>query len=271
MEIPSNWIIETEKIIDIQNTWLRHENSYTIYGKQEISEFLKRNKHCIFLISTEDIEKIAFFVYSVIYKFYRRNYDLLRKGYEIKKHYWFILEEAQNSLDRFVLSKRLFNRYRKLFSEARNLNLHWILITQRLQDLSTYFRARTSLAIGKIGLDDFDLKLKRLLKPIPQARQKILNLPRGTFFFTAINDFVEFPKFNPSKPKEFKPTKPQKKPKKSTIWKILNYFGISREESEEEAPEIGEAPEIEPFADSDHPESESEIEIDESEEYPDEW
>jgi len=49
------------------------------------------------------------------------------------------------------------------------------------------------------------------LKPILKARQKILNLPKGVFFFTCLNDFVKFPKFNASKPEEFKPTMPKQK------------------------------------------------------------
>jgi hypothetical protein len=170
MEIPSNWIVESDKVINIENAWIQHERSFTVLHGDLISQFLKENKHCIFLISNEDIEKIAFFEYSIIYRYYRRQYDLLRKGYNLDRHYYFILEEAQNSLDSKILSSKLFRRYRKLFSEARNMNLHWILISQRMQDLSTYFRARCSLAIGKIGLDDYDLKLRRLLKPIDDGK-----------------------------------------------------------------------------------------------------
>ena len=231
MEIPSNWIVETDKVIDIENAWIRHERSFTVLHGDLISQFLKENKHCIFLISNEDIEKIAFFEYSIIYKFYRRQYDLLRKGYDLNRQYYFILEEAQNSLDSKILSSRLFRRYRKLFSEARNMNLHWILISQRMQDLSTYFRARCSLAIGKIGLDDWDLKLKRLLKPIDNGKQ-ILKLDRGSFFFSSINDIVQFPKFQPKKPREFfytiKP-KPQKKGLIQRIKDVLNKPLISNE------------------------------------------
>jgi hypothetical protein len=210
-------------VIDIENAWIRHERSFTVLHGDLIKQFLWENKHCIFLISNEDIEKITFFEYSIIYKFYRRQYDLLRKGYNLDRHYYFILE-AQNSLDSKILSSRLFRRYRKLFSEARNMNLHWILISQRMQDLSTYFRARCSLAIGKIGLDDYDLKLRRLLKPIDNGKQ-ILGLERGSFFFSSINDIVKFPKFQPRKPNEFfytiKP-KPQKKTIVQRIKDVLN-------------------------------------------------
>jgi hypothetical protein len=211
LEIPKSWIVETDKTIDLQDTWIKHEQAFTVLNGNIINEFLHENKNCTFLINNDDIEAIAFFIYSVIYKFYRLRYDLLRKGYPIKEKVYFVLEEAQNSLSNQVLSSKLFRKYRKLFSEMRNMGLYAVLITQRLQDISTYFRCRTSLAIGKIALDDWDLKVKRLLSPI-QDKDRILAMPKGSFYFTAINDIIAFPIYNPSKPTEFKqPTQQVKK------------------------------------------------------------
>jgi len=227
IEIKPNWIIESEKIIDVENALVRHERSYTIRHGDLINQFLKQNKHHIFLISNQDIEKIAFFEYNIIYKYYRRAYDLLRKGYKLNNHVYFVLEESQNSLAKSVLSSKLFRRYRKLFSEMRNMNLHMVLLSQRIQDLSTYFRSRCSLGIGKISLDDYDLKVKRLLSPLgKKTRNQVLDLPRGSFYFTSIHETVAFPKWNPQKPNEFKPiiqkqqeAKPQ--PKQSLVQRII--------------------------------------------------
>jgi len=228
MEIPQNWIIQTDKTIDLENTWIRHEKNYSLLNEDRISLFLRENKHCIFLVNSDDIEAIAFFCYSIVYKFYRRKYDMLRKGYPIQEHVYFVLEEAQNSLDRFVLTKGLFNRYRKLFSEARNMGLHWILITQRLQDLSTYFRCRTSLALGKISLDDYDLKIGRMLKPLGIGKG-ILDLSIGNFYFSCINDMVQFPKFETGKAKEWfpkRPDRPQQQKKEQTVFRqVLSGIG----------------------------------------------
>lgn len=221
MEIPQDWITQTDKTIDLENTWIRHEKNYSLKNEDLVNQFLNKNRHCIFLVNSDDIEAIAFFCYSIVYKFYRRKYDMLRKGYPIKENVYFILEEAQNSLDRFVLTKGLFNRYRKLFSEARNMGLHWILITQRLQDLSTYFRCRTSLAIGKISLDDWDLKLGRMLKPL-QIGKSILEMPIGCFFFTCINEAVQFPDWKKAKAKEWKMQETQKpEQKKGSVLKSV--------------------------------------------------
>lgn len=221
MEIPQNWIIQTDKTIDLENTWIRHEKNYSLLNEDLITRFLRENKHCIFLVNSDDIEAIAFFCYSIVYKFYRRKYDMLRKGYPITEQVYFVLEEAQNSLDRFVLTKGLFNRYRKLFSEARNMGLHWILITQRLQDLSTYFRCRTSLALGKISLDDYDLKIGRMLKPLGIGKG-ILEMPIGCFYFSCINDTVQFPKFQIGKATEWTQKKPEVvKKKKDSVLKDM--------------------------------------------------
>jgi hypothetical protein len=223
LEIPKSWIVETEKAIDLQNTWIRHETAFSVLHGDIISQFLKENKHATFLLNNDDIEAIAFFIYSVIYKYYRLRYDMLRKGYPINERIYFILEEAQNSLSAQVLSSKLFRRYRKLFSEMRNMGLYAILITQRIQDISTYFRCRSSLGIGKVALDDWDLKIKRLLSPI-KDKERILDMPKGSFYFTAINDIIAFPMFKPSKPIEYKPKieqKPIEQPqKKSIIQKI---------------------------------------------------
>lgn len=220
LEIPQSWIIETSKAVNLDKTWIQHENAFSVLHGDFITDFLRQNKNVTFLIEHEDIEAIAFFEYSVIYHFYRLKYDLLRKGYSINEDVYFVIEEAQNSLDSHILSSKLFRRYRKLFSEMRNMKLHAFLITQRLQDLSTYFRCRTSLGIGKVQLDDFDLKLKRMLTPIGKAKD-VLTLEKGSFYFTAIDDIIHFPKWTPQKPKRWTPRKPEPK-KESLVAKAYN-------------------------------------------------
>ena len=108
----------------------------------------------------------------------------------------------------------------------RNMELYAILISQRCQDVNTYFRCRVSQAIGKIALDDWDLKIKKLLSPISN-KERILAMPKGCFYFTAINDLIQFPLFQPSKPEEWKP-KPIEQPKAQPKNK-KSLFDIMRE------------------------------------------
>lgn len=262
LEVPKNWIVETDKTIDLQDAWIRHESAFTVLHGDIISDFLHENKNCTFLINNDDIEAIAFFIYSVIYKFYRLRYDMLRKDYPIKEKVYFVLEEAQNSLSNQVLSSKLFRKYRKLFSEMRNMGLYAILITQRLQDISTYFRCRTSLAIGKIALDDWDLKVKRLLTPI-QDKDRILKMPKGNFYFTSINDIIAFPIYQPSKPTEFKQSTTEQPKKTLSFWQALRIamFGdpqrFKREHSEYSYPET----QTQPETDQTDKEDESELDM----------
>jgi hypothetical protein len=224
LEIPQDWIIETSQTVNLDKTWIQHENAFSVLHGDTITEFLKDNKDATFLISHEDIEAIAFFEYSVIYRFYRHRYDLMRKGYSLKEDVYFIIEEAQNSLDGHILSSKLFRRYRKLFSEMRNMRLHAILISQRLQDLSTYFRCRTSLGIGKVNLDDFDLKLRRMLRPIGKDRE-VLDMPKGSFYFTAINDIIAFPEWKAQQSQQWTPqAKPKEQKSENRLLKLAKNF-----------------------------------------------
>ncbi len=100
----------------------------------------------------------ALFVYSIVQFFYRRNYLRAYKGYARKERIVFIVEEAQNVFDSGVVSKKLFNRLRKMFSVARNLDLHFILAAQRLRDLNTKIRGRARLFLGCVSLDVYELK-----------------------------------------------------------------------------------------------------------------
>ena len=225
LEIPESWITETKKTANIQNALITHETAYTVLHGDQIKEFLKSSKVCIFLINSDDLDRIAFFVYSVIYKIYRQRYDMLRKGYPIGTKTYFVISEAQNCLSSFngTNNAKLFSKLRKCFSEFRNMELYAILDTQKYTDIATFYRNRCSLGIGKVNLAEFDLKVKKLLTPLKDDKEKVLELPKGTFYFSAINDFISFPKYTPQKPIEFKPTVKPTETKKEA--KSLGIFG----------------------------------------------
>jgi hypothetical protein len=232
IEIPENWIVETKKTVNIQNALLTHETAYTVLNGDQIKDFLKSSDVCIFLINSDDLDRIAFFTYSIIYKIYRQRYDMLRKGYQINGKTYFIISEAQNCLSSYngTNNAKLFSKLRKCFSEFRNMNLYAILDTQKFTDVSTFYRNRCSLAIGRVNLAEFDLKVKKLLTI--KDKEKVLSLPKGTFYFSAIDDFIQFPKYTPQKPEEYKPqiqktSTPEPHKKKLSLFdKIL--FGLCK-------------------------------------------
>lgn len=207
---------ETNHEIDIGDYFLKHSSDYALMKGTEIKQFLKHNRHGLFLIEVMDITRIAFAMYSIVNHFYRKQYLRLKKGYStINEKIIFVLEESQNICDSSVLSKKLFNRFRKMFSEARNLNLHFILASQRLQDLNTKIRGRTRLLIGNVNVDDYELKIRRILKHSPYQKD-VLKLPKGMFIYPALNKLITFPRFKQSsKPFQYKPKKVKETMKKS--------------------------------------------------------
>jgi len=232
MRIKDRDVTETKHTVDIESYFLRHERDYSVLRGQEIKEALAKNKDIIFTLEIRDIERIAFFVYSVVNHFYRKAYLRLYKGYKTKERVIFIVEESQNIFDSSTISKKLFNRMRKIFSEARNLDLHFVMCSQRLQDLNTKIRGRTRLMLGNVSLDDYELKVRRLLRN-SKYKTEILNFERGTFLYTANDSVIKFPKFATTekpfeiKPKiKVKPLKPQKKRRFNRIISALTGFKI---------------------------------------------
>ncbi len=187
-------VTETGHTVDIESYFLRHERDYTVKRGHEIREALGKNRDLIFTLEITDIERIAFFVYSIVQYFYRRAYLRLYKGYEKREKVVFVIEESQNVFDSSTISKKLFNRLRKIFSEARNLDLHFIMCSQRLQDLNTKIRGRTRLMLGNVSLDDYELKVRRLLRN-SKHKTDILNFERGTFLYSATDKIIKFPLF----------------------------------------------------------------------------
>lgn len=218
-------VVESEHVIDLEDYFLRHERAYTIRRGKAIKQFLKENKHGIFTMEIKDIERTAFFIYSIVNHFYRKQY-LKAKKYgtkSLKTRIVFIIEESQNVFDSSTISKKLFNRMRKIFSVARNLGIHFIMCSQRLQDLNTKIRSRTRLLIGRVSLDDYELKFSRLLRH-SIYRKAVLSLPKGVFLYPALDSLIAFPRFKQdSKPYEWKP-KPKPKPKTKQPSKLKNFL-----------------------------------------------
>lgn len=205
-------VVETSHTLDVEDYFLRHERDYSVNRGSEIQQALEENKDLIFVSEITDIERQAFFIYSVVQYFYRKAYLRKFKNYGKTERVIFIIEESQNVFDSSTISKKIFNRLRKIFSVARNLDLHFVLASQRLQDLNTKIRGRTRLLLGQVSLDDYELKIRRLLRH-SKHKEGILTLERGSFLYPSLDVIVKFPKFEANgKPYEWKP-KTETKPK----------------------------------------------------------
>jgi len=250
MKIKNNDVVETQHTIEVEQYFLRHERDYSVLRGCEIKQALKENKDIIFVSEIQDIERQAFFIYSIIQHFYRKAYLRAYKGYSKKERVVFIIEESQNVFDSSTISKKIFNRLRKIFSVARNLDLHFVLASQRLQDLNTKIRGRTRLMLGNVSIDDYELKIRRLLRH-SKYRKQILKFERGLFLYVAKDNTIKFQKFERNgKPYEYIPIieKPKSKPQKKgiirrikdvlnkpiTTYDIENEYEKEEEENEED-------------------------------------
>jgi len=238
-------VTETKKETNLENAFLVHETDFSVKRKDEILTFLESNKDCVFTMEIQDIDRTAFFIYAIVQYYYRKHYLRKFKGYSKKERIVFVVEESQNVFDSSTISKKVFNRLRKIFSVARNLDLHFVLCSQRLQDLNTKIRARTRLLIGQVSLDDFELKINRLLRQ-SHYQKEILNFEIGEFLYTSTDQKVKFPKFEPNgKPYEWKKKEPEKpKPKKKNAFVRLiewvfssHFYDLKRNEPQPKEPE----------------------------------
>lgn len=175
---------------------IKNDNNFKSVRYEDMKRILKIHKDLLFTCAVEDIDRLSFFMSKIIYSFYRKRYlKMYKYGTEaIKENLIFICEEAQNLFDSTILNKIVFRRLRKIYSESRNFKIHYIMASQRLQDLNTKIRARARLLIGRVSLDDYELKISRLLRH-SQYRREVLEFEVGKFLYPAKNSLIRFDKF----------------------------------------------------------------------------
>lgn len=162
----------------------------------EIKAVLNANKDLLFCLEIEDVDRLSYFMASIIKHFYRKRYLTAYKyGLSaIKENIVFVAEEAHNLFDSTVLTKTVFNRLRKMYSEARNFKMHFLMCSQRIQDLSTKIRGRSRFLIGRVNVDDYDLKIGRLLRN-SRYKNQVLNLEIGKFVYPSKDALIQFELF----------------------------------------------------------------------------
>jgi hypothetical protein len=231
MIIRDDDVTEYSHVLDTEDYFIRHERDYEVHRGAELESFLEFNKDLIFTMEIADIERTCFFIYSIVEHFYRKAYLRKYKGYEKTERIVFFIEESQNVFDSSTVSKKIFNRLRKIFSIARNLDLHFVLASQRLQDLNTKIRGRTRLLIGQVSLDDWELKVRRLLRN-SKYKTEILEFERGKFLYTANDTVVQMPKFEQNgKPWEYVSQVAEEPAPKGFIGKLKRYFEKQNEKA----------------------------------------
>jgi hypothetical protein len=236
MVIKDSDVVQTENYPYMQQdySYIQWSKDYTIVNANEVVKALKL-KDVIFLIECEDMEKISAFMTFVIYQIYRKQY-LRAKANNLEttnENYWFLIEEAHNLLDSTVIAKKTFNKLRKIQNEFRNLKMHLICVALRLQDLNPRIRSKMSIMMSKISLDDYQLKIRQLLRN-SNFKNEITKLEKGKFLFPETDAILETTPFKQhGKPQEIR-FQQQPEPKKSLIDKIAEkIFGKPKENPKE--------------------------------------
>jgi hypothetical protein len=200
---------------------IQWSKDYTILNSNEIIQALKQNKDLIFLIECEDMEKISALMTFVIYQIYRKQYQRAKQNClkTTNENFYFLIEEAHNLLDSTVIAKKTFNKLRKIQNEFRNLKMHLICVALRLQDLSPKIRSKMSILLAKVSLDDYQLKIRNLLRN-SKFRDEITALEKGSFVFPETDTVYKTEPFQQiGKPYEWiKPEKPKPQRKGLTYW-----------------------------------------------------
>ncbi len=199
MIITDNQIQPKENLpyLEESKSYIQWTKDYAITNANDIVEFLKTNKDCLFLIESDDMEKISSamsFLIAVIYRkqYVRAKYNRLERA---KERYWFLVEESHNLLDSTTVQKKTFQKLRKQHNEFRNLRMHLICVALRLQDLNPKIRSKMSILLSKVSLDDYQLKIRALLRN-SKFRDQITALPKGTFVFPETDQQLTVEPFN---------------------------------------------------------------------------
>jgi len=137
------------------------------YLSKEPFEILKQShKVLLFSVEIQNPTEIGIFISEVISHIY--NKQRIKAKYKgpdsLKTWYLFIIEEVENVFSSSTMERRAFHRIRKQYSEMANLKMACVSSSQRLQEVSTKFRGKMNYLIGRISIEDYDLKLRRLLR-----------------------------------------------------------------------------------------------------------
>ena len=176
-------------------------------------------EHILFdtnLIEQADLMK---FMGKVVLKDYLSQYALKEEvegNTKLMRWYLYGLEETQSSLDRYSLMRKEGKLWLKMVSEGRNFNQSFLVVGQRLANISTSLVERIhAYMFGKMTGDNDIAKLKRIVgknsKILDEIKKLEVNEKAGYaefIYYDGSSSYIfKIPKYNNlgKKPKEWKP------------------------------------------------------------------
>jgi hypothetical protein len=257
---------------------------YTLVNWNLVKLALETHKDILFRLKTRKPSKRGFFVRTIV------NYlDALQRqekadsaNHENTKAISYFIEEAQDCFNNRSSGRLEMEEFLTVFNEARNNREAFYTASQRLTDFSKTIRSKQLPCFGKLASEDITPNLRRIEKA-----QKIdfSKMQPKTWFFEG-STFTS-PDFKQSgkpfqvnkviKADYIKNLKPEEKPKpKLSLRGFLDrVFGFRQLKPNEFFEKSGNSSTVktEPMinADSENWQSESESEVDESEDWSEEW
>lgn len=204
------------KIFDVASN-LRWSFEDILY--QEITEetrfFYSGDKHILYDINiTDDDDKLKFMARVVEEDYRKQRAKKVAGGGNFDNYILYLVEEAQLLIGRYSLMKRIGRTVLETMSLGRNFNMSFVLIGQRLADISASAIERVDgYLLGKLIGDNDISKLKRIVGRNSEIIEDVKRLELGTGQFiyydgrSAYN--VNLPKYesNGHKPKKWVPKK----------------------------------------------------------------
>lgn len=233
------FVVSNAIVTDVREEYEFRGYSYFTYNRQynitkEPFEALRCYQDLLYVITIQNPDQIGIFIASILGQIYRQNYATAFKYGVDAIDKWTIafIEEAENVFDSASLTKRAFNRIRKQYSEMANLKMAVVSSSQRLTEVSTKFRSKMDFLIGCITLDDYELKVRRLLRH-SKHREDVLKLEVGSFLWCPTDEIIKFPKWQQdgkpfditSKFVKREQPQPEKRPQKNLWQKLREFLG----------------------------------------------
>jgi len=153
----------------------------------ETRYFYDGDGHILFdleLVSDEDV--MMFMEKVIIADYYKQRKKKEILGGHNDKWILYVVEEAQNILGSYSLMRKEGRKLLKMFAEGRNYGLSFILIGQRLADVSTKAIERCNgYLFGRMNGDNDIAKLKRIVGRKSAIVNEVKNLKpaRGEFIY----------------------------------------------------------------------------------------
>ena len=163
-EIIKNYPNIQVRIFDSCNNWVHGFESVLCQKINDETRYLYTGKrNVLYDIELLDIEKIMGDIGKIVSHDYSEQ-RLLKTQNKMEKWIIYFIEEAQNVLGTYSLSRDSGKLWVKMVSEGRNFNMAFVFIGQRMAEISTKVIERSNgYLLGRCGGDNDKKKIARIV------------------------------------------------------------------------------------------------------------